>query len=146
MWIDQVEKPNSRFMSKLASDVIDKIQSDAAAGKFQNGKSNYQYKNETYKSYKSNRMVGKTGAAAADNNIKIYIDDKLIKWQDGQSYRIVFEDLDLDGNSIKIYTNWADSFNKLIGTISATDAGTDPYFEIVCLNAATFEFEIDMIR
>ena len=92
------------------------------------------------------RMVGKTSAAAADNNINIYIDDKLIKWQDGQSYRIVFEDLDLDGNSIKIYTNWADSFNKLIGTISATDAGTDPYFEIVCLNAATFEFEIDMIR
>ena len=61
MRIDQVVKPNSRFMSKLASDVIDKIQSDAAAGKFQNGKSNYQYKNETYKSYKSNRMVGKTG-------------------------------------------------------------------------------------
>mgnify|MGYP002869896354 CR=1 FL=1 len=92
------------------------------------------------------RMVGKTTSFAADNNINIYIDDKLIRWQDGQSYRIVFEDLELDGNNINIYTNWSNGYDKLIGTVSNVLAGNHPYFEIVCINASTFEFEIDMIR
>ena len=91
-------------------------------------------------------MVGKTTSFAADNNINIYIDDKLIRWQDGQSYRIVFEDLELDGNNINIYTNWSNGYDKLIGTVSNVLAGNNPYFEIVCINASTFEFEIDMIR
>jgi len=92
------------------------------------------------------RLVGKTTSQAADNNINIYIDDKLINWQDGQTYKIVFENLDLNNNNIKVYTNWSGSFNKLIGSISPTLVGNNPYFEIVCLNAATFEFEIDIIR
>jgi hypothetical protein len=92
------------------------------------------------------RMVGKTTSFAADNNINIYIDDKLIRWQDGQSYKIVFEDLELDGNNINIYTNWSEGYDKLIGTVSNVLAGNNPYFEIVCVSASTFEFEIDMIR
>ena len=43
MRIDQVVKPNSKVMSKLAQDAIDKITLDASKGKFQNGKSGYQY-------------------------------------------------------------------------------------------------------
>ena len=92
------------------------------------------------------RLVGKTTTQAADNNINIYIDDKLIKWQDGQSYKIVFEDLNLNGNNINIYTNWSNSYDKLIGSVSNAEVGDSPYFEIVCLNAATFDFEIDVIR
>lgn len=92
------------------------------------------------------RLVGKTTVQAADNNINIYIDDKLINWQDGQTYKIVFENLDLNNNNINIYTNWSGSFDKLVGSISSIQVGNDPYFEIVCLNAATFEFEIDIIR
>jgi hypothetical protein len=92
------------------------------------------------------RLAGKTTTQAADNNINIYIDDKLIKWQDGQSYKIVFENLDLNGNNINVYTNWKDGFNKLIGSVSAAITGNNPYFEIVCTNSATFEFEIDIIR
>lgn len=92
------------------------------------------------------RLVGKTTAQVADNNINIYIDDKLINWKDGQTYKIVFENLNLNGNNIKVYTNWSSSFNKLIGSISPTSVGNNPYFEIVCLNAATFQFEIDIIR
>ena len=38
MRIDQVVKPNSKVMSKLAQDAIDKITLDASKGKFQNGK------------------------------------------------------------------------------------------------------------
>ena len=92
------------------------------------------------------RLAGKTTTQAADNNINIYIDDKLIKWQDGQSYKVVFEALDLNSNNINIYTNYSDSFNTLIGSVSSAEVGSNPYFEIVCTNAATYEFEIDVIR
>jgi len=44
--IDQVVKPNSKVMSKLAQDAIDKITLDASKGKFQNGKSGFQYSNK----------------------------------------------------------------------------------------------------
>ena len=46
MRIDQVVKPNSKVMSKLAQDAIDKIWEDASVGKFQNGKSGLQYSNK----------------------------------------------------------------------------------------------------
>ena len=92
------------------------------------------------------RLVGKTMDQGADNNINIYIDDKLIKWQDGQSYKVVFEALDLNSNNINIYTNYSNSFNTLIGSVSSASVGSNPYFEIVCTNAATYEFEIDIIR
>jgi hypothetical protein len=92
------------------------------------------------------RLVGKTLDQGADNNINIYIDDKLIGWKDGQSYKIVFENLNLSGNNINIYTNWKAGYDKLIGSISNTQVGNNPYFEIVCINAAMFEFEIDVIR
>jgi len=92
------------------------------------------------------RLVGKTMDQGADNNINIYIDDKLINWKDGQSYKIVFENLNLSGNNINVYTNWKAGYDKLIGSISNTQVGNNPYFEIVCINAAMFEFEIDVIR
>jgi hypothetical protein len=92
------------------------------------------------------RLVDKTTAQKADNNINIYIDDKLINWKDGQSYKIVFENLNLNGNNINVYTNWKAGYDKLIGSISNVQVGNNPYFEIVCINAAMFEFEIDVIR
>jgi len=93
------------------------------------------------------RLVNKTVGQPADNNINIYIDDKLINWKDGQSYKIVFENLDLNGNNINVYTNWSEGFNKLIGSLSgASFAGNNPYFEIVCLESNLFNFEIDIIR
>ena len=92
------------------------------------------------------RLTGKTAATAAQNNINIYIDDKLIGWKDGQSFKVVFEDLNLDGNNIKIYTNFSGGFNILIDTLSASELSSNPYFEIVCTNAANYEFEVDIIR
>lgn len=92
------------------------------------------------------RLTGKTAATAAQNNINIYIDDKLISWKDGQSFKVVFEDLNLDGNNIKIYTNFSGGFNILIDSLSASELSSNPYFEIVCTNAANYEFEVDIIR
>ena len=65
MRIDQVVKPNSKVMSKLAQDAIDKITLDASKGQFQNGKSGLQYKSNTYKKYKANSMQGRNGKLKA---------------------------------------------------------------------------------
>ena len=61
MRIDQVVKPNSKVMSKLAQDAIDKITLDASKGKFQNDRSGFSYKSDTYRRYKANSMRGRTG-------------------------------------------------------------------------------------
>jgi len=61
MRIDQVVKPNSKVMSKLAQDAIDKITLDASKGKFQNDRSGFSYKSDTYRKYKANSMRGRTG-------------------------------------------------------------------------------------
>ena len=92
------------------------------------------------------RLAGKTAQTEADNNINIYIDDKLIKWQDGQSFKVVFEDLNLNGNNISIYTNFHGNFDILIDTLSSSELSESPYFEIVCTSAANYQFEIDIIR
>ncbi len=92
------------------------------------------------------RLVGKTLTNAADNNINIYIDDKLINWSDGQSFKIVFEDLDINSNNINIWTNTSNGFVTQVGAISAVELSQNPYFEVVCINSATYEFEIDIIR
>jgi len=65
MRIDQVVKPNSKVMTKLAHDAIDKIWLDASKGKFQNGKGGYGYKSDTYRKYKANSMQGRNGKLKA---------------------------------------------------------------------------------
>ena len=58
MRLDQVVKPNSKVMSKLAQDAIDKITLDASRGKFQDDKRGLPYQNDTYRKYKANGMRG----------------------------------------------------------------------------------------
>ena len=58
MRIDQVVKPDAKVMSKLAQDAIDKITLDASKGQFQNDRSGFSYKNDTYRKYKANSMRG----------------------------------------------------------------------------------------
>lgn len=92
------------------------------------------------------RMVGLVDSNVADNNINIYIDDKLTKWSEGQSFKMVFEGLDTDGYNLVIWTNYLNNFQTQIGSLSASSLSADPYFEIVCLNSANFDFAIDIIR
>ena len=61
MKISDIPVPNKRVMGKLAQDCIDVIQGDASKGKFQNGRSGFSYKSDTYKKYKAISMRGKTG-------------------------------------------------------------------------------------
>ena len=72
-------------MGKLAQDCIDVIQGDASKGKFQNGRSGFSYKSDTYKKYKANSMRGKTGKKLkafrnqATNTQTAYVDMNLTK-------------------------------------------------------------------
>lgn len=92
------------------------------------------------------RLTGKVTSGDADTNINIYLDDKLIKWTDGQSFKVVFENLNLNGYSINIWTNYLNNYNTQIGSLSDAQLSDNPYFEIVCVNAANYNFEIDIIR
>lgn len=92
------------------------------------------------------RLAGKVTSGDADTNINIYLDDKLIKWNDGQSFKVVFENLNLNGYSINIWTNYLNNYNTQIGSLSDAQLSDNPYFEIVCVNAANYNFEIDIIR
>ena len=68
MKISDIPVPNKRVMGKLAQDCIDVIQGDASKGKFQNGRSGFQYKSKAYKKYKANSMQGKKGKLKAFRN------------------------------------------------------------------------------
>jgi hypothetical protein len=93
------------------------------------------------------RMVGLVDTAlGADNNINIYIDDKLIKWSEGQSFKIIFENLDMNGYSIVLWTDYLNDFNTQIGSISSANLSPNPYIEVVCINPANLSFAIDIIR
>ena len=92
------------------------------------------------------RMVGLIDTNVADNNINIYIDDKLTKWSSGQSIKLVFENLDTDGFNLVLWTDYLNDFQTQIGSINASNLSDSPYFEVVCLNEANFDFAIDIIR
>ena len=92
------------------------------------------------------RMVGLIDTNVADNNINIYIDDKLTKWSGGQSIKLVFENLDTDGFNLVLWTDYLNDFQTQIGSINASNLSDSPYFEVVCLNEANFDFAIDIIR
>ena len=93
------------------------------------------------------RMVGLVDTAlGADNNINIYIDDKLIKWSEGQSFKIIFENLDTNGYNIILWTDYLNDFNTQIGSISSANLSHNPYIEVVCINPANLSFAIDIIR
>ena len=68
MRIDQVVKPNSKVMSKLAQDAIDKITLDASKVSSKMVRVGYSYRNDTYKKYKANSMQGRNGKLKAFRN------------------------------------------------------------------------------
>ena len=79
MRIDQVVKPNSKVMSKLAQDAIDKITLDASKGKFQNGKLKAfkGQSTDTTTSFVNMRLTGRTlrgmrGSGKTDTAIITY--------------------------------------------------------------------------
>tara|TARA_R100000951_G_scaffold17627_1_gene14053 strand:+ start:20117 stop:22210 length:2094 start_codon:yes stop_codon:yes gene_type:complete len=89
-----------------------------------------------------------------DNDVIINIDDTVEKFQTGQVYRIVFDKgFSLASTrNLYIYTDAENkrnlgSYKWLMTKLSNVDlSGTRPIIEIICTNANTYSFTIDILR
>jgi len=83
----------------------------------------------------------------ADSSVNIYIDDSTVGWKVGQVFKIAFDTFDINGKSIKIYTNKTNGFSSLIAEIDAVQLiSSKPYIELVCVDPANYGFEVDILR
>ena len=96
----------------------------------------------------------KTPDTIVTNDIRINLDDRSYKWKTGKTYKIVFENvMDIDSTSeIVFYTDGNNVFkqgawNWLVGRFTKAELlSTKPIFEIVCVDATKYIFEIDILR
>jgi hypothetical protein len=92
-------------------------------------------------------FIDKFDTSTANDDLNIYIDDTTTSWKEGQIVKITFETIDMDGNNIKIYTHARDGFSQLIADIAPASLITNkPYIEVICINPATYQFEVDILR
>jgi len=82
-----------------------------------------------------------------NSDLNIYIDDSSSSWKVGQTLKIAFDTIDMQGNNIKIYSDKSRRFNKLIAEIEVSQLLTNkPHIEIVCVDPTTYLFEADILR
>ena len=82
-----------------------------------------------------------------NSDLNIYIDDTSTSWKIGQTFKIAFDTIDMQGNNIKIYSDKMNSFNKLVAEIEVSQLLTNkPYIEITCVDPTTYLFEADILR
>ena len=95
------------------------------------------------------------GATAPDvlGNISINLDDTNHKWKQGQTMRIVFaDDINLDIHTINIKTDAQNTkslgnYGVLVGSLTVADlVTTKPIIEIICVDASTYSFYIDVVK
>lgn len=91
----------------------------------------------------------------ATGDLILKIDDTEIKWQNGQTFRLVVEDiLDLVSYNLIIKTDAKGDFGNgvygiIVGAISGAEfdsAGDRPIFDITCVDSTNMTFVIDQIR
>lgn len=82
-----------------------------------------------------------------NSDLNIYIDDTSTSWKIGQTFKIAFDTIDMQGNNIKIYSDKMNSFNKLVAEIDVSQLLTNkPYIEITCVDPTAYLFEADILR
>ena len=96
----------------------------------------------------TNRMsLRDTFLSEPNDDLYIYIDDSTTTWESGQVFKIAFDTIDLNGNSIIIKTGKAGVFNKTVAHIEPEQLITaKPYIEIVCIDPINYKFEADILR
>jgi len=97
----------------------------------------------------SNRLSLKNliEAQPFNGNLNIYIDDSTIGWTKGQIFRIALDNIDINGNNIKIWTSTSTGFNQAVVNIDPSQLiTTTPYIEIVCMDPSNYIFEADILR
>ena len=97
----------------------------------------------------SNRLSLKNilDSGSLNSNLNIYIDDSTNGWNTGQTVKIAFDTIAVNGNNIKIWTGASTSFDKVIANIDPSQlSSTSPYIEVVCIDPANYIFEADILR
>lgn len=88
----------------------------------------------------------------ATGNVVIKIDDSNVRWKTGQVFRFSFDTaIDMGFFDMIFYTDSNNlfslgSYGKVIGSINYTEIGNKPLFEIVCIDANTYTFKIDIFK
>ncbi len=86
-------------------------------------------------------------SGSLSQNLNIYIDDSTNGWSAGQTIKIAFDTIAVNGNNIKIWTGATTSFDKPIANIDPSQLlSTSPYIEIVCIDPTNYIFEADILR
>ena len=96
----------------------------------------------------SNRLSlkNKLTASALNGNLNIYIDDSVIGWTLGQSFKVAFDTIDVDGNNIKIWTNKSGGWQNIVDIDPSQLITNKPYIELVCIDPQNYVFEVDILR
>ena len=97
----------------------------------------------------SNRLSLKniTGSGVFNADLNIYIDDSTNGWSKGQIFRVALDNIDINGNNIKIWTSTSTGFNQAVANIDPSRLiTTTPYIEIVCMDPSNYVFEADILR
>ena len=97
--------------------------------------------------YTNRLSLYETFLSDPNDDLYIYIDDSTTAWQVGHVFKIVFDTINIDGNSIIIKTGKTSGFTKTIATIEPDQLITaKPYIEITCLDPVNYKFEADILR
>ena len=97
----------------------------------------------------SNRLSLKniTSSGVFNGDLNIYIDDSTNGWSKGQILRVALDNIDINGNNIKIWTGASTSFNQAVANIDPSQLiTTTPYIEVVCMDPSNYVFEADILR
>jgi len=96
----------------------------------------------------TNRLsLYETFSTDPNDDLYIYIDDSTTAWQVGHVFKIVFDTININGNSIIIKTGKTSGFTKTIAHIEPDQLITaKPYIEITCLDPINYKFEADILR
>jgi len=96
----------------------------------------------------TNRLsLYETFSTDPNDDLYIYIDDSTTAWQVGHVFKIVFDTININGNSIIIKTGKTSGFTKTITHIEPDQLITaKPYIEITCLDPINYKFEADILR
>lgn len=69
------------------------------------------------------------------NNLNIYIDDRDMKWKEGQTFKLKIKDhIEFDGNYLYIHTGLEDGVWNQHIVIPGDEISTSPTIEIICTN------------
>ena len=96
----------------------------------------------------SNRLSlkNKLTADPLNGNLNIYIDDSVVGWTLGQSFKIAFDTIDVDGNNIKVWTNKSGGWSNIADIDPSQLITNKPYIELVCTDPQNYVFEVDILR